>query len=129
MKLKYVILYVPSVAEAVDFHERAFGLKPRMTHPSGDYAEMETGDTVLAFSATTLMASLGKTVGAPDPARPVFELAFETDDVPTAVDRAVAAGAALVTAPVDQPWGQTLAYVTDLNGYLVEICTPVSGGD
>lgn len=128
MKLKYVILYVADVAATAEFYERAFAIERRMMHPSGDYAEMETGGTVLAFSATRLMADLGKTTGTPDPARPVFELAFETEDVAGSVDHAVAAGAVLVTAPVDQPWGQTLAYVTDLNGYLVEICSPVRPG-
>jgi hypothetical protein len=23
------------------------------------------------------------------------------------------------------PWGQTIAYVADINGFLVELCTPV----
>jgi catechol 2,3-dioxygenase-like lactoylglutathione lyase family enzyme len=25
------------------------------------------------------------------------------------------------------PWGQTIAYVADPNGFLVELCTPVAG--
>ncbi|MCB1833914.1 MAG: hypothetical protein KDH19_10850 [Geminicoccaceae bacterium] len=29
---------------------------------------------------------------------------------------------------VQEPWGQTTAYVTDLNGFLVEICSPVGSG-
>jgi uncharacterized glyoxalase superfamily protein PhnB len=41
------------------------------------------------------------------------------------VDRAVAAGAALVTPPAQKPWGQTVAHVRDLNGVLIEICTPM----
>ena len=24
------------------------------------------------------------------------------------------------------PWGQTIAYVADINGFLVELCTPVA---
>jgi hypothetical protein len=27
----------------------------------------------------------------------------------------------------EKPWGQVVAYVRDLNGYLVEICTPMAG--
>jgi lactoylglutathione lyase len=45
--------------------------------------------------------------------------------VPAAVARAVAAGAALKQEPQDMPWGQTVAYVVDLDGFLVEICTPL----
>jgi uncharacterized glyoxalase superfamily protein PhnB len=86
---------------------------------------MLTGQTKLAFSATALMRQLGKN---PQPAvagSPCFELAFETADVAGAVDRAVAAGATLVQAAEEQPWGQVTAYVNDPNGYLVEICSPV----
>jgi len=24
------------------------------------------------------------------------------------------------------PWGQTIAYVADINGFLVELCTPMA---
>lgn len=127
MQLRYIILYVPNVSETMAFYERAFGLKRLFLHEGGDYGEMDTGATKLAFSALDLMRDLGKTPGQPDPKRPVFELALETDDVPAALTRAVGAGATLVQHATQQPWGQTISYVTDLNGYLVEICTPVSG--
>ena len=52
-----------------------------------------------------------------------------TDDVPAATARAVAAGARLVSEPQQMPWGQTIAYVGDLNGFLVELCTPVTPRD
>ncbi|MGC9420196.1 MAG: VOC family protein [Rhodovulum sp.] len=73
------------------------------------------------------MTELGKTPGRPDPKAPMFEIAFETDDVPAALARARATGATVVQEPRHEPWGQTTAYVTDPNGYLVEICTPVAG--
>jgi lactoylglutathione lyase len=41
------------------------------------------------------------------------------------VQRAVAAGAQLVREPVEKPWGQTVAYVRDPNGTLVELGEPV----
>ena len=50
------------------------------------------------------------------------------DDVAAAVARAVDAGAKLVQEATAMPWGQTIAYVGDHNGFLVEICTPVSHG-
>jgi hypothetical protein len=28
-----------------------------------------------------------------------------------------------VVEPVSKPWGQTVAYVRDLDGFLVELCT------
>jgi uncharacterized glyoxalase superfamily protein PhnB len=47
--------------------------------------------------------------------------------VPAAVARAEAAGAKVVQPATQMPWGQTVAYVTDLDGFLVEICTPMGG--
>lgn len=125
MILRYTILYVDDVAATLDFYERAFGLTCAFLHEGGDYGEMSTGVTKLAFSSTALMAQLGKTVGKPSPKTPVFEIAFETDDVPAAFGRAIAAGATSEQEPRDEPWGQTTSYVSDINGYLVEICSPV----
>lgn len=127
MKLKYTILYVDDVAETLSFFEAAFDVKRKMLHESGDYGELDTGTTTLSFSSLRLMESLGKRPAKPVPGRPTFEIAFETGDVATAFARAVAAGATAVQPPKEMPWGQTTAYVTDKNGFLVEICSPVAG--
>jgi uncharacterized glyoxalase superfamily protein PhnB len=55
-----------------------------------------------------------------------IEIALVTDDPAAAYKRAVAVGAIAVKPPVQKPWGQTVAYVRDLNGCLVEICSPVA---
>jgi lactoylglutathione lyase len=125
MNLAYTILYVQDVPRSLAFYQEAFGLQLRFQHESGDYGELDTGATRLAFSSRTLMTQLGKNPAAADAAAPCFEIAFSTDDVPAAVARAVAAGAALKQAPQDMPWGQTVAYVVDPDGFLVEICTPL----
>lgn len=125
MIFRYSILYVDDVATALDFYERALGLKRAFLHESGDYGELATGDTKLAFSSRALMRQLGKSPGSPDPNSPVFELAFEVEDVAKALKRAVEAGAALVQDVREEPWGQTTSYVSDPFGYLIEICSPV----
>ena len=124
MQLRYIILYVSDVGATMDFYARAFGLERRFLHEGGDYGEMATGETRLAFSSIALMQSLGKQVAPAAPERPSFELAFATDDVPAALDRALSAGAALVQGATDMPWGQTISYVRAPEGTLVEICTP-----
>jgi len=48
-------------------------------------------------------------------------------DVEAATARAIEAGATQLVAPTQKPWGQTIAYVRDLNGFLVELCTEVQG--
>jgi predicted enzyme related to lactoylglutathione lyase len=124
MQLRYVILYVADVGATMDFYARAFGLDVRFLHEGGDYGEMATGDTRLAFSSIALMQSLGKQVASAPPERPSFELAFATEDVPAALNRALSAGAALIQGATQMPWGQTISYVRAPEGTLVEICTP-----
>lgn len=127
MKLGWVILYVPDVAAAVDFYERAFGLARRFVHESGTYAEMETGATALAFAAEPLALDHGITLrpSRPDADPAAAEIALTTDDVDAAWAKATGAGAPAVKSPEKKPWGQTVAWVRDLNGALVEICTPM----
>ena len=127
MQFGYTILYVQDVKSSLDFYEKAFGFKTKFLHEGGDFGELDTGATSLAFCSHALLTQLGKSPGAPSAKSPCFEVAFTTPDVPAAVARAVAAGAPLVQAPEDMPWGQTVAYVADLNGFLVEICTPMGG--
>ena len=67
-------------------------------------------------------------IGAQVPDRPVdpgFGRKTVFDAVAAAFDRAVGAGAKPVQRVRDEPWGQTTSYVSDPNGYLVEICSPV----
>ena len=125
MIYRYTILYVASVPETLKFYQAAFGFEICFQHEGGDYGELITGATKLAFSSHALMASIGKEVATTPPAKPSYELAFETQDVAAALDRAIAAGAVLVKPITQMPWGQTLAYVRAPEGTLIEICTPV----
>ena len=126
MKLGYVIIYVKDVAETVAFYEQAFGLTCRFKHDSGSYSEMETGATALAFahedatpsSNTFNLNRVGRKAAG-------VEIALCTDSVETAFAKALEAGAGKIVAPILKPWGQTVAYVTDNNGCLVELCTPM----
>ena len=125
MKFKYTILYVNSVPDTLAFYESAFGFKQRMLHESGDYGELNTGDTTLSFSSLSLMQQLNKNPAQANANQPAFEIAFETDDVAKALKQAIAHGATLIQDVEHMPWGQTTAYVADINNFLVEICTPV----
>ena len=125
MQFGYTILYVEDVTQTIAFYEAAFGFQRRFIHEAGDFGELETGATALAFSSLRLMTELGKNPQRASASAPSFEIAFTTADVPAAVQRAVAAGARLVQAPEQMPWGQTVAYGADINDALVELCTPV----
>ncbi len=127
MRLGYVIHYVPDVAATVAFHEAAFGLGRRFLHESGTYAEMETGATALAFASEVLPEDGGVAFRRtrPDAEPPGVEIGLVTPGVEAAYERALGAGAAAVAPPKAKPWGQVVAYVRDVNGALVELCTPL----
>lgn len=129
LRFKYTILYVDDVVATLSFYERAFGLQKKMLHEGGDYGELDTGATTLSFSSLKLMTELGKAPGRANLAAPVFEIAFECSDVAAAMQKAIDAGARSVQAAREEPWGQTTAYVTDPNGFLIEICSPVGAAD
>jgi lactoylglutathione lyase len=98
--------------------------------PEADYGELDTGSTTLAFATNTLAESnLGQSGGFThlDPTAPPPGVAITliADDVPSTVDAAIACGARAYVDPADKPWGQTVAYVLDPNGVLIEIATPV----
>ena len=128
MKFAYTILYVQDVAQVISFYEAAFGFVRGFVHECGDYGELQTGSTTISFASLGLAET--NIEGGVTPSeiqhRPAaFEVAFSTDDVVAAFDRAVAAGALPATPPTLKPWGQTVSYVCDLYGNLVEICTPI----
>ncbi len=128
MRFGFTILYVEDVPRSLDFYERALGLERRFLHESGDYGELETGATALAFATHELAASNlpGVYDGATDNGgRPPFEVCFVTEDVEGAYGRAVQAGADAVTEPKTKPWGQDVAYVRDPDGNLIELASPV----
>lgn len=127
MKLGYTILYVPDVLQAVKFYEAAFGIKRRYIHDSGQYAEMETGSTALGFASEALAEANGVAI-RPNTPRDVaagIEICLVTETPEKAYAHAVAMGAAPVKPVEVKPWGQKVSYVRDLNGCLVEICSPV----
>jgi selenide,water dikinase len=64
MQLGYTIVYVPDVAASLAFFEQAFGLQRRFLHEAGDYGELDTGATTLAFAAHALGRARGRWVEA-----------------------------------------------------------------
>lgn len=130
MKFGYTIVYVPDVAQSLQFFEQAFGFARRFLHESNTYGELATGETTLAFAAHELAESNFPQghVAASASAKPLgMELGFVTDDVAGAHARAIAAGASELSAPVSKPWGQVVSYVRCPDGTLVELGSPIGG--
>ncbi|MGE0615917.1 MAG: VOC family protein [Bacteriovoracia bacterium] len=127
MKFGYTLLYVNDVERAQNFYAAAFGLAKGFLHESKQYGEMVTGETKLGFVHHETAGSHGFEYMKADPASRAFgiELGLVTPDVAGAFAQAVKAGAVAVSAPKTKPWGQTVAYVRDCFGFLVEICSPM----
>ena len=90
------------------------------------YILPRTGAACLAFANLQLAKTHLKqelVVASPDKAPLGFEIALVTSDVPALYARALEAGAIAVSEPETKPWGQTVAYLRDKDGYLVELCT------
>lgn len=127
MKLGYTIIYVADVSATVAFYTAAFGLTCRFQTPEADYAEMETSGTTLSFARDDLAQSHGFSY-APNRAdlpSAGIEICLICDDVPAAFERAIVARGVVAASPQVKPWGQTVAYLRDLNGVLVELATPM----
>lgn len=129
MELGYTIIYAPGVTAAVEFYERAFTLKRRFVHESGQYAEMETGNTALGFAAEAFAEANGIAI-RPNTSRDVaagIEISFVTGTPEAAYRHAVASGAAPVRSVEMKPWEQKVSYVRDFNGCLLKIGSSVTG--
>jgi lactoylglutathione lyase len=126
MKLGYTIIYVPNVEASLQFFVRAFGMQQKFLHESGDYGELNTGETTLSFASHELgaMNFVHGYVRANESVKPLgVEIALVTDDVRKAHASAIACGASEIAAPKDKPWGQTVSYVRTPDGMLLELCT------
>lgn len=122
----YTILYVEDVAKSIDFYEKSFGFTRKFITAENDYAELSTGSTTLSFASIELANTNlqnGFTKSGLDQKPFGIEIGFVTDDVEGVLKVAVQNGAKIVEAPKQKPWGQTVAYLRDINGFLIEVCT------
>lgn len=129
VKFGYTILYVADVEKSISFYEKAFGFSRKFVTPDNTYGELATGDTTLSFAGLSLAASNLKEgfIQSKKTNKPfAIEIAFTTDDVKSVFEQALQAGAVSEAEPTWKSHGQTVAYVRDLDGFLVEICTPMT---
>lgn len=129
MKYGYSIIYVDNVNETISFYEMAFGFKRKFITPEGDYGELASGETSIAFASIELgKANFKGGFVKTDKAEKPFgvELAFVSENIEADFKRALDAGATLFEPLSKKSWGQKVGYVRDNNGFLIEICTPVN---
>ena len=128
MKFGYTLFYVDDVKKSMTFYHEAFGLQKGFLHESGQYGEMVTGETKIGFVGHAVASSNGfdyQKKNLSDKPLPI-EIGFVTQDVSSAYQKALSAGATSLSSPTSKPWGQVVSYVKDCNGNIVEICSPIN---
>lgn len=129
VRFAYAILYVEDVVRSIAFYENAFGFQRRFITPDNDYGELSTGDTTLSFASIELAKTNLKHGFTPSSIsnKPfAIEIAFATENVEEVYQAAIEAGATAEAPAQWKPQGQTVAYVRDPDGFLIEICTPMN---
>ena len=128
MKYAYTILYVHNVEETLAFYQKAFGFEKRMITPEKDYGELKSGETTIAFASLALGASNFKSgfKSISKSEQPFgVEIVFVTENIESDFAHAIEMGAIEYEPIVSKPWGQKVGYLRDINGFLIEICTPM----
>lgn len=123
----HIIFYVQDVEKTLAFYEKAFGIERAFIDPSGQYGQLNTGTGYcsIGFASWELaQQNLARTFARFSPKElPGCEISFTAEDLSQSLERALEAGAELIASSQEKPWGQTIAYVRDFNGILIELCT------
>ncbi|REH48906.1 putative glyoxalase superfamily protein PhnB [Tenacibaculum gallaicum] len=128
MKYGYTILYVENVKKTISFYEKAFGFTQKFITPENDYGELISGETTIAFASYELGKSNFKKkikkVSSSDKPFGV-EMVFVSENIEADFKKAIDMGAIEFEPIKEKPWGQKVGYVRDINGFLIEICSPI----
>lgn len=114
-RIDYVIWYVQSLSRSTAFYRDVIGLDVR-----------KEGDGYVEFSMENTKFSLFERSRLPElinrePGRaPCGEIGFIVEDVDAEAARLRAAGAKILTGPVDRPWRERTLHVADPDGNVVE---------
>lgn len=123
--LAIVILAVESLERARAFYTTAFDASQVVTSPS--YLELDVGGTTKLglYERNGFGRNIGTTPAAATPGEVSrTELYFRVGDLPSAIARLEAAGARLLSAAEQRPWGEVAAYFADPDGNVVVVAAP-----
>ena len=126
IKYTYTILYVENVTKSIEFYEKSFGFSRKFVTEENDYGEIISGETTISFASKNLANSNLKNgfIESDLKNKPFgIELGFVTENVAETIENAKNNGGTIIEEPKQKPWGQIVAYIRDIDGFLIEICT------
>ncbi|HVR87854.1 MAG TPA: VOC family protein [Planctomycetota bacterium] len=114
-KLESITLWVSNMKRSLEFY-RKMGILPRFISPDQEFASLQTKGAALQLHAG----------GKPHPRLlEAMHIDFAVDDVDKAYVRLRARGLKFKGVPEDRPWGERSAYLTDPDGFVLEISGPL----
>jgi lactoylglutathione lyase len=120
-RVDYVILYVADLERSIAFYRDVVGL-PFKFEDHG-YAEFATEPTRLALFDRAMLPELIDRPAAPG--GPGGEVCFLVEDVDAEAARVRAAGAEVLSGPVDRAWGHRTLHLADPDGFVVELAQEI----
>jgi len=120
-RVDYVILYVSDLHRSIAFYRDVVGLTFKFTEAG--YAEFATDGTKFALYERARLPGLIGREGAAG--GPFGEVAFLVQDVDAEAERVRGTSAAILSGPVDRPWGHRTVHVIDPDGHVVEFAQEI----
>ena len=120
-RVDYVILYVSDLQRSIAFYRDVVGLLFKFT--DAGYAEFATEGTKFALYERARLPGLIGREGVEGGLS--GEVAFLVEDVDAEAERVRGTSAAILSGPVDRPWGHRTLHVLDPDGHVVEFAQEI----
>lgn len=130
MKDLFPILYARDLPRLIAFYRDVVGMNESFRFPDDGepaFVTLSWGGGSLGLGTYDVTPGLeARDLRVPEAGRG-FELCIYVPDVDATVARLQAAGIRILVPPVNQPWGERLAYVLDPEGNTVMLTAPDRG--
>lgn len=126
VRFSNTVTYVDNVERTVEFFENVFKFKCKFITEEKNFAELDTGDTLLSFASHDLAKNNFKSdyIKASQRSKPLgVEVTFICNDIHSLHKKALESGAKELRAPHEKPWGQWISHIHCPSGLLLELCS------
>ncbi len=117
----HFILYVRDQAKSTEFYRRTLSLEPSLNVPGMTEFPLRPGCILGLMPSKGIKRLLGEAIQDPDRAEniPRAELYLRIDDPRPYCDRAIEAGATLLSPILNRDWGDEAGYLSDPDGHVI----------